>query len=95
VDHRVHLFGAAGSGTTTLGTVLAQTLGVLHLATDNYFLRWARSYDTAAAPIRSLDLHETWMQRLPCPVLRLDSRQSVGALVDVVTDERGVAVGAR
>jgi adenylate kinase family enzyme len=184
-DHRVHLFGAAGSGTTTLGAALAQTLGVPHLDTDSYywqqndppftvknepaervrlieqdlagagswvlsgslcswgdvmlrhftlaaflyldpaermarladrerqrygerilpggdmhrqsrdFLRWARSYDTAVAPVRSFDLHETWMARLPCPVLRLDSRQSVAMLVDRVTGELGLAVGVR
>jgi len=34
---RVHLFGASGSGTTTLGAALAVRLGVPHLDTDSYF----------------------------------------------------------
>jgi adenylate kinase family enzyme len=34
---RVHLLGASGSGTTTLGRALAATLGCPHLDTDNYF----------------------------------------------------------
>ena len=33
----IHLFGASGSGTTTLGRALAQALGYRHLDTDDYF----------------------------------------------------------
>lgn len=172
--HRVHLFGAAGSGTTTLGRALARVFGVPHLDTDDYywrvtdppytakrppderirlierriagsagwvlsgslcnwgepllahftlavflylppaerlarlaareqerygsriasggdlhddhraFMAWAGAYDTGKAPLRSLDLHESWMARLPCPVLRLDSARSVTELVAAV-----------
>jgi adenylate kinase family enzyme len=172
--HRVHLFGASGSGTTTLGRRLAVALGVRHLDADTYywiptdppfttkrdpaarvaaierdvaglagwvlsgslcswgdpliprftlavflhldpevrmarlaerercrygprilpggdmhgshedFMDWARSYDHARAPIRSLDLHERWMPRLPCPVLRLAAGRSVDALCEEV-----------
>ena len=174
VGHRVHLFGASGSGTTTLGRRLAAALGARHLDTDAYywiptdppfttkrdpaariaaighdvagladwvlsgsicswgdpllprftlavflrldpevrmarladrererygsrilpggdmhatheeFMAWARSYDHGRAPIRSLDLHERWLTRLPCPVLRLDAGRSVEALGDEV-----------
>lgn len=38
---RIHLFGASGSGTTTLGKVLAGTLGLPHFDTDDYF--WIRT----------------------------------------------------
>lgn len=48
------------------------------------FLAWARSYDHARAPVRSLDLHERWQTTLPCPVLWLDARQPVAALRDQV-----------
>lgn len=48
------------------------------------FMDWARSYDSAVAPVRSLDLHETWMQALPCPVMRLDSSQPTAALCDEI-----------
>ena len=34
---RVHVFGASGSGTTTLGRALAEALGSVHLDTDAYF----------------------------------------------------------
>jgi adenylate kinase family enzyme len=34
---RVHLLGASGSGTTTLGRALAAELGAPHLDTDDYF----------------------------------------------------------
>ena len=33
-------FGAAGSGTTTLGRELAQELGFSHFDLDDYFWRW-------------------------------------------------------
>ena len=68
------------------------------------FVDWARSYDHALAPVRSLDLHERWSARLPCPVLRLDARRPVEALCEtVVTHARegnsrvapGDAVGLR
>lgn len=34
---RMHIFGAAGSGCTTLGRALAEQLGCLSLDTDDYF----------------------------------------------------------
>ena len=48
------------------------------------FMSWAKSYDSAKAPIRSFDLHELWMKRLSCPVLRLDSNQPIETLVQEV-----------
>jgi adenylate kinase family enzyme len=33
----IHISGASGSGTTTLGRALADTLGIRHLDTDNFF----------------------------------------------------------
>jgi len=172
--NRVHIFGASGSGTTTLGTELSKRLRVPHLDSDAYywkqtdppfveknepsvrirqierdistvdswilsgsicnwgdpllhhftiavflqldpsirmkrinnreidrysdriqpdgdmhqkhleFMSWAESYDTAKAPIRSLDLHEKWMTTLPCPILRQDSGRKVENLVEEV-----------
>lgn len=37
MKHVVHLFGASGSGTTTLGRMLAQEMGWTHLDSDDYF----------------------------------------------------------
>jgi adenylate kinase family enzyme len=172
--HRIHVFGASGSGTTTLGAEVAAALGARFLDADAYywfptdppfthkrepaervamvegdvdgvddwvlsgslcnwgdpllerftlavfvylepdlrmarlaererarygdrirpggdmheshraFMDWARSYDHALAPVRSLDLHERWMPRLRCPVLRLDARLPVEELRDRV-----------
>jgi len=48
------------------------------------FIDWANSYDHVVAPTRSLDLHEKWMKRLSCPILRLDSSVSVDELCDAV-----------
>ncbi|MGE0626161.1 MAG: AAA family ATPase [Pseudomonadales bacterium] len=163
MDHRIHIFGASGSGTTTLGRELANRIGGMHLDTDSYywmetdpsftekraplervkmiekdiegverwvlsgslcswgdpllgrftlaiflfvdpttrmerlrrreidrygariepggdmytqhleFMEWARSYDSARAPLRSLHLHTEWMRRLECPVVQLNS----------------------
>ena len=35
--HRIHILGASGSGTTTLGRTLAEHLQYPHFDTDNYF----------------------------------------------------------
>ncbi len=175
---RIHLFGASGSGTTTLGRALAETLEVPHLDADDYywkpsdppyriknspaqrvrlierriaghagwvlsgslcswgdpllhrftlalflhraaerlarlavreqqrhggrigpggdmrrqheeFMAWAASYDTSGSAGRSLTLHEQWLKRLPCPVMRLDSAASVESLVASVMEQTG------
>ena len=172
----IHLFGASGSGTTTLGARLADRMGGVHLDTDDYywlrsdppyvhkrpiperiqqietdiprtapwvlsgslcswgdpllhrfdlavllrldpeirlrrlfrreqqryrhriepggdmveqheaFMAWARTYDTARAPERSLDLHQQWMRTLSCPVLVLDSAHPTDQLAEAVLD---------
>lgn len=35
--NRIHIFGASGSGTTTLGKALSSELGFQHFDTDNYY----------------------------------------------------------
>jgi adenylate kinase family enzyme len=35
--YKIHLFGASGSGTTTLGQALAQRLGIAHFDSDNFY----------------------------------------------------------
>ncbi len=179
MPHRVHVFGASGSGTSTLGEAVSSTLGAPFLDADAYcwiatdppfttkrdpeervarierdvagradwvlsgslcswgdalvprftlavflylepevrlarllererrrygrrvlpggdlhahhvaFMDWARSYDHARAPVRSLDLHERWMARLPCPVLRLDASRPVEVLREAVVARLG------
>lgn len=53
-----------------------------HLA----FMEWARSYDHAKAPTRSRDLHEKWINRLRCPVIRLNSEVSLETLCILIQD---------
>ena len=174
MPHRVHIFGASGSGTSTLGRMLAERLRGRFLDTDSYywlatdppftrkrdpavrlamierdvrgaehwvlsgslcgwgdpllhrftlavflylppaprmsrlarrerdrygdriapdgdlhaahmeFMDWARSYDDAKEPVRSLDLHESWMRDLACPVIRLNSSRPVASLCDEI-----------
>jgi adenylate kinase family enzyme len=37
MPHRIHIFGASGSGASTLGAYLAEKMGGLHLDTDSYY----------------------------------------------------------
>jgi adenylate kinase family enzyme len=57
------------------------------------FMEWAASYDSARAPTRSLDLHESWWPRLACPVLRLDSALPVTDLLGAVRAAAGIDHG--
>jgi hypothetical protein len=50
------------------------------------FMDWAESYDTARAPVRSLDLHQAWSGRLRCPLIRLHSDRPPEALMQEVLD---------
>jgi adenylate kinase family enzyme len=43
------------------------------------FLTWASQYDHGGMDIRSRRLHEDWLSRLPCPVVRIDGSGSVDA----------------
>jgi adenylate kinase family enzyme len=42
MSNRIHIFGASGSGTTTLGAALAGHLAIAHFDTDDYY--WLPSY---------------------------------------------------
>ena len=44
------------------------------------FLAWAFKYDDGPPDMRSRRLHEEWMSRLPCPVVRVDGSGSVEAV---------------
>ena len=57
--------------------------GDMH-AQHEAFMAWAAGYDDGRAPQRSLDLHESWLTGLACPVLRLDARADPERLVEEV-----------
>ncbi|WP_037066188.1 P-loop NTPase family protein [Allorhizobium undicola] len=44
------------------------------------FMRWAEAYDHAGMEQKSRALHEAWLSRCVCPVLRLDSAQPLHVL---------------
>lgn len=48
------------------------------------FLAWAARYDEGEPVERSLRMHEAWLARLPCPVLRLDGAWETARQVDEV-----------
>lgn len=45
------------------------------------FIEWAKTYDTNSPPERCRALHEEWVQKLSCPVLRLDGTKPVAKLM--------------
>lgn len=52
---RIHIFGASGSGTTTLAKAIADKMGIKHYDTDNYF--WKRT-DPPYQTVRERDERE-------------------------------------
>ena len=44
------------------------------------FLAWASGYDAGREDIRSRRVHEDWLLRLPCPVVRVDGSEPVEAV---------------
>jgi adenylate kinase family enzyme len=46
------------------------------------FMEWAALYDTAGTEVRSLVMHEDWIKRLECPVIRVQSLKAVDKLAD-------------
>lgn len=48
------------------------------------FMIWTTQYDDGAPTMRSRSMHEAWLARLPCPVLRLDGTRPVAALGDAL-----------
>ncbi len=53
----IHIFGASGSGTTTLGRYLSEELGCFHMDTDDYY--WEPTdppYTTKQLPAQRVEL---------------------------------------
>jgi adenylate kinase family enzyme len=48
------------------------------------FLDWAKRYDDGGLNMRSRALHESWIQKLPLPVVRLDGNKPVDTLLGEV-----------
>jgi adenylate kinase family enzyme len=48
------------------------------------FVAWVARYDAASATERSRALHEEWLAKMPCPVLRLDGVRPVEIAVAAI-----------
>jgi adenylate kinase family enzyme len=48
------------------------------------FMEWAAQYDEGSMQMRSRGLHEDWLARLTCPLLRVDGARSLEELCDEV-----------
>jgi hypothetical protein len=57
--------------------------GYRHLECEE-FIEWASHYEDGTREGRSRERQEAWLERLPCPVLRLDGMMTIDALVDGV-----------
>ena len=52
----------------------------------NTFIDWASKYETGGLEVRSRVLHETWIAKLNCPVIRLEGDLSVSENVEILFD---------
>jgi len=50
------------------------------------FIAWAKTYDTNSPPERCRALHEEWLKRLPCPLLRVDGTRPVDELLGKIRE---------
>jgi len=51
MKNRIHIFGASGSGTTTIGKAVSERLGYKHFDTDNYYWYPTKMPFTESRPI--------------------------------------------
>ena len=87
LPRRIHIFGASGSGTSSLASALAARLRAREVERYGHeaiapggprreahveFLDWAGRYDAGGPEMRSRALHDAWRSALPGPTLRLE-----------------------
>jgi adenylate kinase family enzyme len=60
---RIHILGASGSGTSTLGSALARRLGVAHADSDSFY--WLPTDPPYTTPRPAEDRHSLLERRLP------------------------------
>lgn len=64
MDCRIHILGASGSGTTTLGNTLASQLGISHLDSDDFFWESTIIKFSKKRPVQQrLEMIETRIER--------------------------------
>lgn len=60
--------------------------GGAHYDAHMAFIEWAASYDAGGPEIRSLKMHEAWIERLPCPVVRVSGLDTTAQQIDDVAN---------
>jgi len=55
------------------------------------FMEWAAAYDSGGLEVRSRALHEEWMGRISCPVVRVEASRPTDALLKEL-EERNTEV---
>jgi thymidylate kinase len=48
------------------------------------FIEWAARYDTGGLDMRSRSLHEEWLTKCPCPIIRVDGTKPIDVLVEQI-----------
>lgn len=48
------------------------------------FVEWASKYDEAGTYMRSKALHDIWLSKLPCPVLKIEGDKTVEERLNIV-----------
>lgn len=51
------------------------------------FCEWATSYGNGGMEMRSLALHNKWMKRLKCPVVRIEGEHSTEERIDIAVEK--------
>lgn len=62
--------------------------GDLHQVFEK-FMAWAAAYDEPSDNIRSRQKEQEWLEKLSCPVLKMEQEYALSDLLDAVHDFRG------
>ena len=55
----------------------------------NTFIQWAAAYDDGGSDMRSLYVHNEWLKKLKCDVIRIEGEQSVKESMVLVMNKLG------
>ena len=70
MNQRIHIFGASGAGTTTLGNLLAKRLNIPHFDTDEYFwIKTSIPYTEKREVNQRIELLKADLQKHPSWIL--------------------------
>jgi adenylate kinase family enzyme len=87
----IHILGASGSGTTTLGKAICERYGYTHLDTDDFFwLPTDPKFTMKREPSerrrllsKAIDKAE-WIKMLSCPVIVVDGTKPAEEMLEKV-----------